>query len=564
MPSKQRSSRLPTNRWRHSAVLLATTLAVTLLLVPAGARAARAGAPKLVVVVVVDQMRADFLVRFAGLFTGGFRRLTRDGAVFADAHQDHAATLTAVGHATISTGSFPSHHGIVGNDWYDRESGSRVASTTDPNQRILGRPGATGQSPSRLLRSALGDWLKAASPRSKVFSVAYKPRSAILMGGQRPDGAFWYDDDIGAFVTSAYYTNTVPAWVDTFNASGVLYAHFAEGWRKLLREEAYFVSSEDRVEAENDGKNVTFPYVFDDGSPGARDRYRSTIADTPFGDEHTLEFAKAIVANERLGEDAEPDILWVSCSATDHVGHSFGPMSHEVQDSYLRLDRSLGAFFEFLDAKVGSDGYVVALSSDHGVLPLPEELRRRGFDAGRISSIDLLSRLRAAVREVTEPIGAGPDVIAYAGSDGIVLKLPPAGKMSVTAAEVRRRIAERLRTIPYIVDVYTHEDLVSGVGGREYIDVYRRSYYPGRSADILLRFKPNYLVSNRNHGTTHGAPYPYDTHVPMVFAGPGIRAATHANRVRTADVAPTLAEWLGVPLPSDLDGVSLREATPPR
>jgi predicted AlkP superfamily pyrophosphatase or phosphodiesterase len=543
---------------RHAAALLAITLSITGALASVRAGAETRSRPKLVVVLVVDQMRADYLVRFAGLFVGGFRRLTTLGAVFTDAHQDHAATVTAVGHATLSTGMFPSHHGIAGNDWYDRTTRAKVASTIDAGHPVLTRPELGGRSPHNLMRTSLGDWLKAGSPRSKVFSIAFKDRSAILMGGQRPDGAFWYEH--GAFVTSTYYARSLPGWVDAFNASGLIDAHFAEGWRKLLPEEAYFASSEDNVATENDGRNTTFPHLFDDGTPDARARYRDGIEDTPFGDELAIEFAKTLVSAERLGTDADPDLLWLSCSTSDHVGHLYGPLSQEVQDNYLRLDRNLGDLFDFLDAKVGAGEWVVALSADHGVLPLPEELRRRGIDAGRVPRTEFLKQVGGAANAVAETVGAGPDLVAYANYDGVVLNLPPSGRLRVPPAEVRRLVAERLRALPFVADTFTLEELESDEPGREFLDAFRRSYVHGRSADILFRFKPNYLVAVGAYGTTHGGPYRYDTHVPIVVAGAGVRPATHASRVRTVDLAPTLAEALGLALPADLDGRSLWQA----
>lgn len=545
-----------TNRARrHAVAMLAITIAATGVLATVRAGAETKGRPKLVVVLVVDQMRADYLVRFAGLFTGGFRRLSTQGAVFPDAHQDHAATVTAVGHATLSTGAFPRNHGISGNDWYDRAAQAKIASTSDTSHPVLTRTDLGGRSPRNLMRTALGDWLKAQSPRSKVFSIAFKDRSAIFMGGHRPDGAFWYEH--GAFVTSTYYGRSMPGWVDAFNASGLIDAHFAEGWRKLLPEEAYFASTEDNVAAENDGRNTTFPHVFDDGTPGARARYRDGIEDTPFGDELAIEFAQTLVTAERLGADADPDLLWLSCSTADHVGHKFGPLSQEIQDNYLRLDRNLGRLFDFLDAQVGAGEWVVALSSDHGVLPLPEELRRRGIDAGRVPRAEFLTQVVGAANAVAETIGAGADLIAYANYDGVVLNLPPAGRMRVTAPEARRLVAERLRTLPFVADTFTLDELESNKPGREFLDAFRRTYVHGRSADILFRFKPNYLVAVGAHGTTHGGPYRYDTHVPLVIAGPGIRPGTHPSRTRTVDLAPTLAEVLRLAVPADLDGRSL-------
>jgi predicted AlkP superfamily pyrophosphatase or phosphodiesterase len=536
------SSHLVARFVRSVVVVVAITLAF------GGSATAR---PRLAVVIVVDQMRADYLTRFAGLYTGGFRRFLREGAVFTDAHHDHALTVTAAGHATISTGAYPSHHGIVGNEWYDRALHSKVYCTDDSASPILGAPALGGQSPRNLRRAALGDWLKAASPSSRVFSVAFKDRSAIQMGGMRPDAAFWYDGSTGRFVTSAYYAKAYAPWVDAFNASGRVDEHFAEGWRKLLPEEAYFMSTEDRVAAENDGEHTTFPYSFDDGAPDAKARYHQRIWETPFGDELTVEFAEALVASERLGDDADPDVLWLSCSTADLIGHRFGPLSQEAEDCYLRLDRELGELFAMLDAKVGPGRYVAALTADHGVLPLPEELDRRGVEAARVVPADFHAQIAAAVSEVARASGLPDNLLGSDGYDGVVLNGP-------ASAELRQRVAERLRRVPFVADAYTLDELEAAAPGRAYLDTYRRSTFDGRTPDVMLRYRENYLVDYGAHGTSHGSPYAYDTHVPLVFFGAGVRPGDHADRVFTVDLAPTIADLLGVQLPADADGRSLR------
>lgn len=550
---------LDSSRRAANALLRALALTIAFCMVAAAAVAptAKEGRPRLVVVVVVDQMRADYLVRFAGLFEGGFRRYLQRGAVFTDGHHDHGYTVTAAGHATVSTGTVPAHSGIVGNEWYDREAKTKAYATGDPASPIVGAPSSGGQSPRNLRRTAFGDWLKAASPKSKVFSVAFKDRSSILMGGQHPDAAYWYGGSTGRFVSSTYYMKAYPAWVDAFNASGLVDTHFAEGWHKLLPEDAYFASTEDRIATENDGEHTTFPYTFDDGTPTAKTKYYDRIWGTPFGDELAIEFAKALVVNERLGEDADTDILWLSCSTADSVGHRFGPLSQEAQDCYMRLDRKLGELFDFLDARVGVGNYVLALSADHGVLPLPEELQRRGIDSMRVPGAEQKAQVTAAVAEVARATNAPDGLLVDVDYEGVILNLPADGRL--TPAEMRRRVAERLRQLPFVADAYTLEEIGGTGSGRPYLDAYRRSFFVGRSPDVVLRYRENYLVDGGTRGTSHGSPYAYDTHVPIVFVGRGIAPGLYGGRVRTIDIAPTLATLIGVPVPSDVDGQSLRE-----
>lgn len=546
-------------RRRHLSVLAAIATLIALSIAPFPRVYAKGERPRLVVVVVIDQMRYDYLVRFAGLYTGGLKRFLDQGADFTDAHHDHAITVTAAGHATLSTGAFPSHHGIVGNDWFDRAANGKVYATSDPNVRILGDPSGAGQSPRNILRTSLGDWLKAASPRSKVFSVALKDRSAIAMGGQHPDGAYWYDS-AGKFVTSTYYLQTsYPAWVNEFNTSGRIDEHFAEGWKRLLSDDAYFLSREDRFEAEADGEHTTFPYVFDDGTPDARARYYREIWNTPFGDELAIDFAEQLVTSEKLGDDNDPDLLWLSCSTADVIGHRYGPLSQEAEDAYLRLDRKLGELFAVLDSRVGAGNYMIALSADHGVLPMPEELQRRGISAERVSAGALSSMLNDAVRGAAHSLGIEQDMVAYAGWDGVYLNLSPAVTAHATASQIRQAVAERLRQLPIVLDAYTAEELEATEPGREFLDAFRHSFVAARSADVMIRFKPNSLVGIGAHGTTHGSPYEYDTHVPLVFAGYRVRAGAHPERVRTVDLATTLADFLKCPTPLDVDGISLRK-----
>ncbi|MFQ5631705.1 MAG: alkaline phosphatase family protein, partial [bacterium] len=333
--------------------------------------------PKLVVLIVVDQMRADHLTRFAGVYKHGFARLSNEGAVFTDAYHDHAYTVTAAGHATISTGAFPSRNGIVGNEWFDRSEKKKVYCAEDTSAALLGYPekgAGKGRSPRRLLVPTFGDWLKSQSPKSKVFGVSRKDRAAIYGTGSKADGAFWYNIDDGNFITSEYYYHKYPEWVEAFNTSRSVDAFYGKNWQKLMPEEVYFLAREDTFATEGGGAQTAFPHSLASKSGKPDQMYYSRLTGTPFLEKLMLDFARAMVENEALGQDEAPDVLVVGCSGADAIGHAYGPLSQESMDYFLRLDRNLGDFFAFLDKKISKENYITVLSSDHGVLPMPEEL----------------------------------------------------------------------------------------------------------------------------------------------------------------------------------------------
>jgi predicted AlkP superfamily pyrophosphatase or phosphodiesterase len=514
--------------------------------------------PRLAVVVVVDQMRPDHLTRYAGFYTGGLATLLREGAVFTDAHQDHAVTETAVGHAAIVTGVRPVRHGIVGTIWYDRRARRTFYASEDTAVVTVGLPGEPGRSPSQLRHSTVGDWLKDASPASKVYAVALKDRAATFMGGRKADAAIWYLEDVGKFVTSSYYRVDSLPWLSAFNASGRIESYYAGGWQPLLPPEGYFVSREDSFPTEADGVRVTFPHRFGGDSTGPGAAYYGELRASPFGDELTLAVARLVVEQYALGRDAAPDLLFIGCSAADYIGHSYGPLSEEAQDYYLRLDAMLGELLRFLDERVGRANYYLVLSSDHGVLPMPEDLKRRGFPAGRVSREDLQLAVQEAVLGALRDAGV-TETPRLRLANGLVLEFDSGAVTDAQLAVVRRGIADRMRAAPFVADAYTYEELRSGGDDRPFLELYRHQFPEDLSPDVALRYAPLYIVG-WDYGTTHGAPYAYDTHIPLILFGPGVRAARHERRVRSVDIAPTLARILRIPAPQGLDGEVLPEA----
>jgi len=546
------------SRW----YVIAASIGLGALLFSSCSRWFKPAAPKLAVVIVVDQMRYDYLVRFAGLFSGGLAKLLREGAVFTDAHHDHANTETAPGHATLLTGSYPSHHGIIGNNFYEPQTSRQVYCVDDSSfavvksddKRAMNSPSWGGKSPRKLRRHALGDWLKTKDPRAKVISIAGKDRSAILMAGFEAEAAYWFDASSGGFISSRYYLEALPQWAAQWNAARHAGRYYGKAWEKSHPEKDYFVSREDFFSAEGDGEHTTFPHEFvtdEAASANAIDkRFYEWLANTPFVDALTLEFAQQAVQAEQLGVDGTPDLLLIGLSATDLIGHDFGPLSQESEDNLLRLDAELAKFFSFLEAKVGLKNCVIALSADHGVLPLPEELRRRGFESARVLDDEAFEEVNGVVREMQQEWRTNRRFLRAFGAD-IVLDFRVADSLGVSPAEFRSRVAAKLRTLSFVSDVFTRDELQATDGAtREFLEKQRHSFYPDRSTDLVLQLKPYYLVSTKSQGTTHGSPYEYDTHVPMIFWGERIKPGRIDSPHKTVDLAPTLAYLLHLDLSS--------------
>lgn len=546
------------------ALLPACVLSACVREAPSAApRAAEAGRPRLVVVLVIDQMRADYLTRYGDLYRGGLARLRSDSALFTEAHIQHALTYTAPGHASVSTATHPNHHGIVENEWYDREARRTAYAADDERSPLVATgdrpPSKDGRSPAQLLRPGLGDWLKRQVPQAKVYSVALKDRASVMLGGQRPDRAFWFDAAAAGYVSSRWYGGALPEWVARFNASGAVFQRFESGWTRVADASVYARSGADRVASEYDGARSEFPHVFDDGTPQARETFLRELSWTPFGDELTLAFAEELLRAEQLGEDEHPDLLLVSCSSADYVGHRYGPFSHEAQDYYLRLDAWLGRFLAALDAEVGRDNYVLALTSDHGALPLPEELEREGEHPGRrVQLPDYEAQIRARTTAATAKLGLPASALMHVGEDGVWLDVAAAQAQGVKPEALRAAVAAELKSLDFVAETFTADQLGAQGGGSPYLERYRRSFHPARSPDVTLRFQEWTLAAAAGPGgTSHGSPYRYDTHVPLLFLGPGVRKGQLERPVGTVDVAPTLAELLQISPPADIDGSSL-------
>ncbi len=528
--------------------------------------------PKLAVVISVDQMRADYLERFRPYFgEGGFKLLTDRGAWFQNSHYLHAVTKTAPGHATILSGVHANVHGIIANEWLDRKTFIQGNNVEDVDAPLVGLPpradryrnpaqaAKAGRSPRNFLGVTVGDRLKGKyGAAAKVYGIADKDRAAILMSGPKADGAYWTEE--GRFVTSTYYRKELPAWLARFNEEQGAARHFGEVWDRLLDPAVYDrVQGPDDAPGENpeDGMPVTFPKKMDGGSARLTPGFYDAFDKSPASTDVVVAAAEELIATEQLGADATPDLLCLGVSQTDRAGHAYGPDSHEVMDSYVRLDRTLAGFFAFLDRQVGLQHCVIVLVADHGVAPLPEKIQReQGPDAaGRVAGGALDKFLFAAL---DARFGALPDDAYWAARDNSGYHLNPAALQAkhLTAAQLDEGIRDALVQYPMIAAAYTREQLTGPGPLDAFGEMERLSYYPPRSMDVMFVTKP-YFIERFPLGATHGSPYEYDTHVPQVWFGVGVKPGIHRERVNTEDLAPTLAGILGVELPPEAKGKRL-------
>lgn len=497
--------------------------------------------PALAVIVVVDQLSQELLARYDDVFTGGFRRLIDGGRWYENATHDHAGTSTAPGHATLSTGTYPSRHGIVANDWFENVGGDwiEISNVGDSTEQIVGLPELEGVSPHSLERTGLADWLVSAEPGAKVASVSAKDRGAVLTAGHVRGQVWWFDADAGRFVTSTYYRDREPAWIGRFHEE-VLFPLAADSvWTSRVPAELAARTDPDTADYEGDEASPAFPHRF--GDPRERTHFWEWFERTPMLDEATLELARIVLVEERLGRDSVPDLLSVSLSQTDRVGHDFGPLSREQLDNLLRLDAELGRFLAILDSVVGPGGWVLGLSADHGVLVTGASMQVGESESAR--------RWTAEEEHALEEIQATA-AAASAGEPGA-----PA------------RVAAALEELDWVAEAWTHAELTSGADADSFAELERRSLYPGRAREewsrwgVEVRFLRNFL--DREKGSGHGTAYWYDRHVPILFYGPGVPPGQDATRVSTVDFAPTLARLLRIPFPDDLDGRPLLEGAAP-
>ena len=492
--------------------------------------------PKLVVAIIVDQFRYDYLTRFRKDYNSGLARLLEHGAVFTDAHHVATPTVTAIGHSTFLSGAPPFLSGIAGNEWYDRATKKTVTSVSDDaTKKIGGGRESTGSSPRRMLVSTLGDQLKMQGGDSKVIGISIKDRGAILPAGHMADAAYWFDDPSKSWVTSTYYRAELPAWAKEFNQKGPAEKYISATWLPFDAQE---------------GKGKPFCSMVKGGDAPLC----GSLEATPWGNEMIEQFAERAVLEEKMGKHEGTDLLTVSFSANDYVGHAVGPDDPAVRDISIRTDRLLGKFFNFLNQQVPAADTLIVLSADHGVAPVPEVNQARKMPGGRLIDGDL-SRM---VQDTLEKkYGPGKWIVASLNSS-LYLNTELIQGKKLDQAEVEQTAGAAAMTMPHIYRAYSAEAISRGQISTDSISAYvRNGAIRQRSGDVIIVAEPYYLSGAK--GTSHGTPYSYDTHVPMIFLGKGIKPGIYRQRVHVTDIAPTLAEILGVETPSGSQGRVLSE-----
>jgi predicted AlkP superfamily pyrophosphatase or phosphodiesterase len=528
---------------------------VALLLHASASAQQRPVRPKLVLVLSIDQMRFDYLTRFNDLYKGGLRLLLDKGAVFTNANYRHASTETGPGHSVILSGRHPSHSGIVANEWWDAFLKKYVNVVDDPVQTAVGGDGRRS-SPANMLSFTVGDVLKQRSAKSRVVGVSLKDRAAILMAGRRGDAAYWYETAGGNFVTSSYYMTEAPGWLMNWNSQHVADHYAGTQWTRLLPDEQIYekYAGKDAVEGEWDRKDIVFPHAIRSRPPDKN--YYDDLRRTPAADEMTLSVALEAMKEHHLGEDDATDILAVGFSGTDVIGHTYGPDSQEIMDQLLRLDGVLDRLFREIDAKVGLRNTLIALSADHGVMPLVENLQAKGIEARRASPQILEDAVRRAF-EKRFPGVAG--LIAHFDVD-IYLDLDVIRQHHLDRAEVEQTAIAALRSTGLVEKVYTHADLLSDAPNSDpFLPFFKNAFFQPRSPHLTVLLKKYTYVSDRPGGTGHGTPYEYDRHIPIVFMGDRIKPGSYSQDCGPEDIAPTLAKLLELEIPQEADSRILTE-----
>ena len=565
---------------RKSVLRLVKTIPVSMLVVLAvsGANALASEQPKLILQITVDALRGDLPGRFDNVLgEGGFRYLMNDGIHYTNAHYQHANTETIVGHASLATGTVPAAHGMIGNVWFDRELdrlayniedsayhlltvGADIDQSTeiDPTQRAAN---VEGRSPNNILTSTLSDEMAVHfAGRSKIFAVSVKDRGAVSLAGHAGK-AFWFSKAGGEFVTSSYYYDQYPEWVNKWNARDPASAYSGKSWELLYRTSRYmFGDADDRAyETDLAGFGRVFPHAYGD----ADDKYFTTkLTLSPAGDELTLDFAKTLLDEEQLGQDDIPDFLAISFSSNDYVGHLFGASSLEIEDNIARLDRTLAELFAYVDKKVGLANTLIVLSADHGQPDAPGYLNSLGIDRAHYFDTDALDRT-PAIAALKKQFGLGEELIEAYFHPYVYLNRGLIRDKGLDQAVVENAVAEELKKFKGVAEAVSSSALrTASLPDTLLMRSILRNFHPKRSGDIYLVFEPDVFINDFDGlivASTHGSPWRYDTYVPVIFAGAGLPAMKISRAVTPYDIASTLANYLGTKPPSGAIGTPLTE-----
>jgi predicted AlkP superfamily pyrophosphatase or phosphodiesterase len=554
---------------------------------PASSSPSKNPRPRLVLLIVVDQFRYDYLNRFGDLFgSRGIGRLMREGASWTESNFDYVPTYTAPGHATFMTGAPPSQTGIIANEWYERDTGKRVKSVTDDSTNKLGgKPGEKGYSPRRLLCSTVGDELRMAGDQSKVIGISAKDRSAILPAGRRANAAYWFGTDNGNMVSSTYYFNQEPDWVKRFNSLHLAGGWFRARWERLLPEAEYLKrAGKDDVPWENLDKSSNdtnfFPHVITGGASRPERAFYKALDYTPYSNDLLISFAEKAITNEKLGEDSETDLLTVSFSSNDYVGHRFGPYSQEVMDMTLRVDRQIGTLLDFVDARVGLRNTVVVFTADHGASPVPEHAALMHLPGRRYQKADLRKLVEDGLRDkyARKDRPANDYIQSFTNKgqteEGLIngnfyLNREALQRDGIDLDECERVVGELSLRMPGVARYFTRAQLQNNLISAA-DPIARRvlnGFYSQRSGDVIVVFEPYSILfdlpddpTDPRSSATHGSPYSYDTHVPLIIMGRDFAKGTYTKPATPADIAPTLSSLLRLQPPSCSAGRVLSEA----
>ena len=509
--------------------------------------------PKLVVSIVVDQMRFDNLDKYNGSYSdNGFKRLIREGFNLKNNHFNYVPTVTGPGHASISTGSTPKTHGIAGNNWFDKKTRKDVYCTTDLDYENLGGNAYSAKmSPNNLLVETLGDLNRIENNmNSKTISIAIKDRGSILMGGKKANAAYWfYGKDKGEWVSSKYYMQELPDWVNSFNNSGFISTYIRE-WNTLYDINSYNESRSDDNKFEKSFKgdpSVTFPYDLNK-LKDLNDGY-DMLKETPFGNSLTTDFAIEAISNEKLGKDQYTDVLTISYSSTDYIGHNFGVDAKETQDAYLRLDLEIERLLNFLDSHVGKNEYTLFLTADHGAAKIPAYLNSIGVKSQNIEE----GTVKNILNDVLFKSFGSNQLISKIMNSQIYLNDYTINSLNLNLDIIEKTIINTLSQLDFIDKVYTSNEIINGNFDSGYELLIQNGYNIPRSGDIIFKLKEN-VISYGNKGTTHGSGYSYDTHVPLIFFGKKIVQGESNVKTKITDIAPTIAKLLGLKKLSDSTG----------
>jgi predicted AlkP superfamily pyrophosphatase or phosphodiesterase len=553
-----------------------TQLLVIAMLLPLAALAADK-APRLVLQITVDQLRGDLPAKYLDkMGEGGFRYLLKKGVVYENAHHAHSNTETIVGHATLATGAYPADHGLVANVWFDRKSGELIYNIEDARYPLL-TAGADvdkdteidptqavartdGRSPASMLVSTFSDQLAIhTAGQAKIFGVSVKDRGAVSMAGHAGK-AFWFSKATGEFVTSRFYYDRYPEWVNAFNATKPAQRYANQNWELSLDRADYVYGDKDDQAWETSfaAYGRVFPHPYGEGD----DKYFTTLLTlSPAGDELTLEFARQLIDNEDIGADSITDYLSVSFSSTDYVGHLFGPSSLEAEDNMLRLDRTLAALLEYVDKKVGLSNTLIVFSADHGAPEAPPLLNEYGIEAGYVDHESWDKQ--AGITSLKEKFGIGQELIQTFFPPYVYLNRDVIRQQGLDPEEVERAVAAEMMKFDGVSLAISTTALMDGsVADTDINRLILNSHNPRRSGDVFVVFEPHWFINDfdgLNVAVTHGSPWRYDTYVPVIFAGAGLKSQRVYREIATVDVASTLSEFIGANRPSGARGRVLPE-----